>query len=243
MADQQTQPPQAPTTTTATEPTTTTQPQTDTLLTAGGDTAPGEPATTPQPAADSAPPTSEPSWRDSLPEDIRGHERLTGFKSVDELAKAYAEASLAPAVPEASAYKVPENFPIKDIGDWASKAKLTQEQLDSIFELDKQLTTLSSQNLAKAYDEGLKQLFTAWGDKKDENLSAAKQVIKTFDTDGSLSKLLNETKAGNHPTVVNFFAQLGKKLLSEDGFIPNAQLRGGSREVSAAEVIFDVSGV
>lgn len=241
-------PPEMTPPTTPTEPTTPTTPATppegttpaaptadSTLLTGTGATPPTEPG--------AVPPTSEPSWRDSLPETVRGHERLTGFKSVEELAEAYTKANLAPTVPEASAYKLPETFPIKDIGVWANKLKLTQEQLEGVIALDQQMGTMSEQTLNKAYEDGLNELFTSWGTEKDANVSAAKQVIKAFDEDGSLATLLNATKAGNNPVVVKFFANLGKKLLAEDGFIPNGTLRSpSSKNKSAAEVIFDVSG-
>lgn len=184
--------------------------------------------------------TSETSWIQTLPEELRANEKLTGFKSVEELAKAYAEAKLAPTIPEASEYKIPENFPIKDIGEWAAKVGYTQEQLDHMLALNEHVETTRSTAVEQAYKAGLDQLFTEWGEDKDSNVKHAKQVISHFDKTGELKQLLNETRAGNHPAVVKFFAQVGREIFSEDGFV-RPGMNQQKKQLSAADVIFDAS--
>lgn len=51
---------------------------------------PAEPPVTPPATPPATPPVS--NWRDSLPDDIKGHATLANFKSVEELAKSHLEA-------------------------------------------------------------------------------------------------------------------------------------------------------
>lgn len=236
------------TTTTPPEPTQTTEPSpSNTVLTQQGDGSP-TPATPPAssasadpPAADgsTAPPTSEPSWVDSLPEDLKKNERLAGFKSVEELARAHADAKLAATVPEADKYVLPEKFPVKDIGKWANHVGLTQEQLNHIIKLNDTMSVAAEENTAKAYETGLNVLFESWGEQKGQKLSLAKRALDFFDDSKEMRMLLNQTKAGNHPIVVNFFAKMGERLMKEDGFIPNGGLNTSSQTKSDADIIFD----
>jgi hypothetical protein len=184
--------------------------------------------------------TSPTSWIETLPEDLRANEKLVGFKSVEELAKAYADAKLAPTIPDASEYKVPEDFPVKDIGKWAAEAGYTQQQLDNMLELSATVEKTQMEVIEGAYQKGLEHLFTEWGPQKDSNIKYAKQVITHFDKSGELKSLLNSTRAGNHPSVVKFFAELGRQVFSEDGFVrPGSNT--SSQKRSAADVIFDAS--
>ena len=184
-------------------------------------------------------PTSQPSWLDSLPEDLRKNEKLLGFKSVEELAKAHADSQPAPTIPEADAYKLPESFPIKDIGKWANKVGLTQQQLEHIINLDNHLNTERMNSVDKVYAAGLNTLYTEWGEAKTENIRLAKAALSHFDDTGELKTMLNASKAGNHPVVVNFFAKLGKKLMKEDWFVANGGNSNSGTEISAADTIFD----
>lgn len=209
-----------------------TPPSLDTVL--GGDTPPqGGDGTTP-------PASGENAWLEGLPEDIRGNERLTGFKSVAELAKAYAEAQLAPTIPEATAYKLPENFPVKDIGVWANKLGITQEQLDNILALDSHIRKSEYEGMETLFNTGLTKLFEEWGPEKNTNITYAKEFINHFDETGELKELLNKTRAGNNPVIVKFLAKVGKAVMAEDGFVRS---KGASTSVqkSAADIIFDAS--
>jgi len=187
------------------------------------------------------PPASEGGdWLSALPEELRGNERLSGLKSVAELAEAYSKANIAPAPLEADAYKLPENFPIKDIGVWANKLGLTQAQLDNVLALDAHARGAEYEFVEKTQTEGLNKLFETWGAEKDANIQYAKQFINHFDEGGQLKQLLNTTRAGNNPTVVAFMAKVGRELMKEDGFIPNKGPTSRAAK-SAAEVIFDKS--
>lgn len=71
---------------TTTEATTTTT--TTPIPSLSEDPAPAAPAT----SAAAAPASTQPSWRDTLPEDIKGHASLARYKDVAEVAKAYLNA-------------------------------------------------------------------------------------------------------------------------------------------------------
>jgi hypothetical protein len=183
-------------------------------------------------------PTSVPSWFDSLPEDLRKNEKVTKFKSVDDLARYAAEAKEAAVIPEADKYVVPETFPIKKIGEWANKIGLTQEQLNHIIALDTHVKNSEHERSSNALKADLDALLTTWGPQKDANIRYAKQVINHFDTGGELKNMLETTGAGNHPVVVKFFADLGKAVMAEDGFI-KSKGQTTKATVSVADTIFD----
>jgi hypothetical protein len=182
--------------------------------------------------------TSTPSWFDTLPEDLKKNEKVTKFKSVDDLARYTAEAKEAVPVPAPEAYVVPENFPIKKIGEWANKIGLTQEQLNHIITLDSHVKQAEYERSSGALKADLDALLTTWGPQKDANIRYAKQVINHFDTGGELKNMLESTGAGNHPVVVKFFAELGRAVMAEDGFIKGKGMQT-KNNASVADTIFD----
>jgi hypothetical protein len=157
------------------------------------------------------------------------------------LARAYATAKLAAEVPAAEAYKLPEGIAVKDIGKWANEAGLSQAQLDKVLALDQQVRTQNEQAVEQSNKAGLEQLFQSWGQEKDTNIRLAKQAVAFFDSeDKELANFLNLTRAGNHPVVVRYFARMGQRLLKEDVFVPNGDLKGRTGQPkTAAETIFD----
>ena len=183
-------------------------------------------------------PTSDASWLSALPEDLRGNERLAGFKTVEELARAHADAQLAPTVPKADEYKLPDGFPLRDIGVWASENKFSQDQLDSMLALNATVRKMDQDNLDKLYEAGLNDLYETWGAEKDTYTQQAVSVVKYFDKSGKLAKLLDDTKAGNNPIVVEFFANMGRALMAEDGFTPLKIAKSPNAGKSSAEIIF-----
>jgi hypothetical protein len=214
-------------------------------LSKGGEPVGTEPDAAPQgqPPGGESPsagdPTSKTSWIDALPEEMKSSERLTRFKSTAELAEAFLATEL-PVIPEEADYKIPEGFDIPEFAKWAAQKKLTQEQVDAIVELNTTYTEKAVEALESENKRGLEMLFAEWGGEKDTNIRLAKQFIAEYDTEGKLSKLLDETRAGNNPVVVSFFANVGRALMGEDTF---RRRSGGpaADEKSTADLLFDKS--
>ena len=182
-------------------------------------------------------PTSETSWLESLPEALRGNEKLKNFKTADEAIQSLLDSS-TPKTIEPTAYKIPDAFPVKDIGVWASKMNLTQEQLDGIIALDGHMKKTEAAATDKVMKAELEKVLSSWGPEKDANVRNATSVIRHFDENNEMVKLLDDTGAGNHPVVVKFFAKMGKALMAEGGFIKGSGA-GNTADKSVASTIFD----
>lgn len=75
------------------------------------------------------------------------------------------------------------------------------------------------QKKVESLDNDLKR---EWGKDAEANERFGKQAVKTFDTDGSLTDMLEEAtyqgvQLGNHPAFRKTFAQIGRSM-GEDGF-------------------------
>jgi hypothetical protein len=65
------------------------------------------------------------------------------------------------------------------------------------------------------------------GDAFEPNLAIAKKAIGAFASEG-LTQMLNETGLGNHPEVIRFFYQVGKKISEDNLGSPTGQ--GASKQ-------------
>jgi hypothetical protein len=135
----------------------------------------------------------------------------------------------APAVPEAYEYKLPEGVTLDadvtgELSGLARDFGLTQEQAQKVADLGAKM----SQKWATGQTDALEAAATQWaaattsdaeigGAKLDASLAAGQKALKELGTP-ELSKLLNESRLGNHPEVIRFFARVGQKV-SEDGFV------------------------
>lgn len=144
-----------------------------------------------------------------------------------------------PPAPEAYELKAPEGYPIsedglKDLNALCKGAKLTREQGEAVLKY-------MHSNYAAWQDSQVAQV-AKWaeearadkdfgGDKFDANVADAKRGLATFDTDGSIRAMLEETGYGSHPAVLKIFARVGKAL-GEDSLHHST---GGASEKPLAE--------
>lgn len=144
-----------------------------------------------------------------------------------------------PPAPEAYELKAPEGYPIsegglKDLNALCKDAKLTREQGEAVLKY-------MHSNYAAWQDSQFAQV-AKWaeearadkdfgGDKFDANVADAKRGLATFDTDGSIRAMLEETGYGSHPAVLKIFARVGKAL-GEDSLHHST---GGASEKPLAE--------
>jgi len=150
-----------------------------------------------------------------LPEELRGNERLKGFDSPEALARAYAEAPLAQAVPES--YTMPEGIP-PQFGEWAKEQGLSQPQFDSILALRGKLDSEHTRVRDTVYGQGREQLFNEWGERKAENLKVAEGVFGVIPSGKKLANLIKATGEGANPIVIQALYELGS-YLKEGGHI------------------------
>lgn len=120
-------------------------------------------------------------------------------------------------VPGASEYKLPEGMD-PGIGTFANENGFTQEQLDaslghfgSIIIANKTAEKESIQALGT-------QQIAEWGADADANLKLANRALTVTDTEGELTKVLNDSGMGSHPAVLKHFLMVGNKL-KEGGFL------------------------
>ena len=119
--------------------------------------------------------------------------------------------------PKPEDYKLPEGAP-DGLSEFAAEAKMSQEQLDAALGYFGNFAQKQHEAQFNSMLEQGNQLIASWGEKATENVALAKQALQTSDPDGGLTKVLNETGYGNHPVVMNFFLEVGKKM-KEGGFI------------------------
>lgn len=138
-------------------------------------------------------------------------------------------------VPAADGYKLPEGIP-PQVGEFAHKIGLTQEQLDANLEFFGEVVksdrAMQMQNLRKLGEAHLK----SWGSEADYKLSLAKRALKQNDPTGTLTKALNETGYGNHPAVLDFLSNLGATM-QEGGFLKSAVNKPPGQK-TAAQAMF-----
>lgn len=133
-------------------------------------------------------------------------------------------------------YKLPEGVPAQ-VGNWAQKNGLTQEQLDA------SLHFFGSVNQAnvKAQQQSLRRmgeahLQNAWGENAPYNLQLAQRALRQNDPTGALTKVLNESGYGNHPAVLDFLYAIGRSM-QEGGFLKSSTSRPPGAK-SAAQLLF-----
>ena len=116
-------------------------------------------------------------------------------------------------VPAADGYTLPEGIPT-DFGHFANKLDMTQEQANGVLQAHQGMKQAEMTAVREAGEAYIKN----WGERADYNMNLAKRAMKQHDTDGALTKFLNETGYGNHPVVLNHFFTLGQAL-QEGGFL------------------------
>jgi len=172
--------------------------------------------------------TPQPTWRDALPETIRGNESLAQFESVDKLVETFlqGQADVDPA-----SYGLPEDM--GHIAKMAAENKLSKTQVEKLLEFDKASVAATEQK----YIEGLKQLETVeWKEDFKTNVDIAKRALTHFDKTGEVKAMLEATRAGNNPAVVKFLHAIGMTL-QEDSFVKGAAPTGAAGK-SQADIMY-----
>lgn len=196
-------------------------------------------------AVEAPAPAAEAAWFDSLPEELKGNKSLTNFKSVEDLAKSYAnQLSLLgkkvsdwtaedvskfhtkmgrPEKPEE--YKFAEEMDAAAKADFAAKAfeaGLTQEQAKILADklvvdsrLNKEIEAKAEIELKNKWVEELKSEF---GDAYDKRINLARKTFNELADDG-LKELVVATGLHEHPNMIKLFAKIGKEFLEPDRIV------------------------
>jgi len=190
---------------------------------AGGAEGAGAAAATPSQQPEGASGTVV-DWRESLPEDLRGHDKIKSISSIEDLAKALVSVKEAPVVPEKMI--LPSGVP-EELGDWAVKTGMTQTQFDAALTKFQEIKTVEMSAVVEKHKAGMNELYKVWGESKQENLNLANRVLAFADPDGKLelSKFLKSQESGYammNPIVVSLFYNLGKTM-KESGVLKSAK--------------------
>jgi len=143
------------------------------------------------------------------------------------------ESAPAPAAPTPEAPKVPEKYeaftlpdgatfegpPLETFSTLAKEAGLSQELAQKF--VDMHLGFLGQQQ--EGYLAAMQEQEKTWGAellndpeiggaKYDESVSKANRVLKTFDTDGSLFKLISDAMLTKNPTIMKFMVRVGQAI-------------------------------
>lgn len=164
-------------------------------------------------------------WRDAL-EDLKSHERLSGIKSLKDLAKAYIDSSSNVTLPASvDEYKIPENVKIKGLRSMALANKFTQDQLNGLIKFHEEAANKTLQTTKEKRTAAEASLKQEWGDKYDSNLALARKALEYFDKDKQLTEQLKSAGMANDPQIVRFLHKLSGTLkegrfIGDDGNPP-----------------------
>ena len=181
------------------------------------------------------------NWLDNLPAEVKEVKALQNFKSVEELAKSYANLNsllgkrfndLSPEEVEVfnsklgrpadkSQYVLPDELN-QDAATWlkdtAYSLGLKQDQAKKIADDLVLINRAEKDKAIAARNQMLSQatevLQKEFGAAYDARLNVARKAVENFGGE-SVKKLLNDTGLGNHPDVIKMFANIGKNLLED----------------------------
>ncbi|MCF8034671.1 MAG: hypothetical protein K9K66_04430 [Desulfarculaceae bacterium] len=197
--------------------------------------------------------SDEPTFIETLPEDIQGHEVFSGIEDAGGLAAKtlelhgqLAEASKPPEVPEAYEFSLAEGqeepLPvISAFGEIAKELGLDQERFAKVEKwANGYLGGLTEQHKTKAKEAreaAAAKLKKDWANDFDANLAMANKVATKL----GLTEALEKAGLGNDPTVVRALHG-AHSLFSEDAFEEGGG-GGGDKELSASQAMgFDNLG-
>jgi len=174
-----------------------------------------------------------PSWRDGLPDALRGHDALKGFENVEKLAQRYVDVHdkvpQVPASPDKYALDgiKASDAVLKSYREMAHKAGMTEAQAKAGFEYwaglaqsQRQVAQQAAEAAAKTASEAAETKLKAdWGANYEANMAKAKETLKRFGGDEFI-QFLDTSNLGNNPTMARFLLEV-RKVMSEDVFVPN----------------------
>lgn len=187
----------------------------------------------------SAPPKEIPDWKSELPEDMRAHNSIQQYKDIPSLVKSYISQQ-----PLIGSDKIPAPKDTWTDEDWSAHYNrlgrpetpdkyTVPEGAESLVESLRDelhtagLTDLQAQKIIKSRMEAfdressdlqakLTDFKNTLGDKFDETLDLARNVVRKFG-DESMMKYLDESGLGNSPELITFLAKAGRGLLEDGG--------------------------
>lgn len=204
----------------------------------GGSTTNTDGGTNTNPPADAAPASAT----------LLGADASANQQPLDAQAPTGEQKPAAPVIPETYEFKLPEGVTLDtevttELADLSKEFGLSQENAQKVADLGVKL----SQKWAADQVKALEASGTEWaaatqsdaeigGDKLDASLAAGQKALKELGTP-ELSKLLAQSRLGNHPEVIRFFARVGQRV-STDGFVAGGQgapnTAGDARRLYAA---------
>lgn len=154
----------------------------------------------------------------TLPAEILSNPRMSGITSLEQLAKAYTEAKLAPEIPTPDKYVLPEGVS-ETIRQTAHEAGLTQEQLDRVIGTYSSTQKAASEQAVAAITQLGEAKLESWGENKAENVALVKSAIDNISQEvPGLSDMLRETSYYKHPVILDTFLFIGK-MFKEGGYV------------------------
>ncbi|MBQ9405240.1 MAG: hypothetical protein IJU37_00705 [Desulfovibrio sp.] len=127
-----------------------------------------------------------------------------------------------PATPAPEPYELtaPDGYPmsagnVQKLNAMCKKAKLTKEQGEAVLKyLHGNYTAWQEGQAAqlKSWEQQARTDKEFGGTNFDANVADARKALSTFDTDGSIRAMLEDTGYGSHPAVLKIFARVGKAL-------------------------------
>lgn len=182
-------------------------------------------------------PQAAPAWTSQLPKELREGEafkRVSGFKTVGELAAAYAEAAGNPDVPkEGESYGLEGELDqgMEGYLDHAREAGLSREQARRMARGYQTLMRDATAARIKATDEG----FRAIAPKLTDEFGAeAAQWFRKAAVQTGLSKQLRETGLGANSDIARALVLLGREM-SEDSTLGGGAAGAAKRPTTLAE--------
>jgi hypothetical protein len=196
------------------------------------------------------PPAPKP-FIETLDEGLRESEHLKGFENANDLAKTLVEVKSAqPAIPEApEGYEFSpaegQEIDAERLQTWKSKLHglgISSEQFKGIVSA----ALAEESDAKKALDDSIESnraeaqtaLQTKWGDQYEPNVENAKKFYNAISANlpeegKAFQSFMEETKFGDNPQVIEFFAQCAT-LISEEA-IQKGSPRPPGTEVARSE--------
>jgi hypothetical protein len=188
----------------------------------GAQTTTNAPAQSQDTAQQAAPETqAPPSFRDMLPEGVRGHALFQGLENPNQLGERLQGWQPRPQVPQTAeeyyggaeaAKALGQLHPlVHSIAESAKAAGMPKDQFAAIVNGMAQQHHAHVQESYKQAAEALTTLSTKWGDKAEQNLNIANRVLAKFGGD-ALDRELEARGLSNNPALIEMFHKIGISL-------------------------------
>ena len=177
-------------------------------------------------------PPAAPAFKDTLPEDIRESEHLQEVDGADKLARYYVDLKSNYLAPPDTAdgyeFEKPEGFNLDEetFGKFKQLAfdnGVNQKQFSELMNLEVSRNEAAKEAHRKRIEDNQTQAENAlkaeWGEKYEQKVESAKSILNHQSLmDDGFKDFLEDTRFGDNPQVVKFFAKLSD-LISEDAFV------------------------